>query len=31
LTPLIEHLDGARAPWLPGYRVNIIDGNCLEL
>jgi IS4 transposase len=30
LTPLIEHLDGARAPWLPGYRVNIIDGNCLE-
>jgi IS4 transposase len=30
LTPLIEHLDGARAPWLPGYRVHIIDGNCLE-
>ena len=30
LAPLIEHLDGARAPWLPGYRVQIIDGNCLE-
>jgi len=30
LTPLIEQLDGARAPWLPGYRVKIIDGNCLE-
>jgi len=30
LTPLIEQLDGARVSWLPGYRVNIIDGNCLE-
>ena len=30
LIPLIEQLDGARAPWLPGYRVKIIDGNCLE-
>jgi hypothetical protein len=30
LAPLIEQLDGARAPWLPGYRVKIIDGNCLE-
>jgi hypothetical protein len=30
LAPLVERLDGARAPWLPGYRVNIIDGNCLE-
>ncbi len=30
LTPLIEQLEGARAPWLPGYRVKIIDGNCLE-
>ena len=29
LTPLIEQLDGTRAPWLPGYRVKIIDGNCL--
>jgi hypothetical protein len=30
VTPLIEQLDGARAPWLPGYRVKILDGNCLE-
>jgi hypothetical protein len=29
-TPLIEQLDGARAPWLPGYRVKIIDGHCIE-
>src|SRR5215831_14458276 len=29
LVPLITHLDGARAPWLPGYRVKIVDGNCL--
>jgi hypothetical protein len=28
--PLIEHLDGERAPWLKGYRVKIIDGNCIE-
>jgi hypothetical protein len=30
LTPRIEPLDGKRAPWLPGYRVKILDGNCLE-
>jgi hypothetical protein len=30
LAPLIEQLDGGRAPWLPGYRVKIIDGNCIE-
>src|SRR5712691_6416744 len=30
LAPLIAQLDGARAPWLPGYRVKIVDGNCLE-
>src|SRR5262249_38013686 len=30
LTPLIAQLEGARAPWLPGYCVKIIDGNCLE-
>lgn len=30
LTPLIAHLGGERAPWLPGYRVKIVDGNCLE-
>jgi len=27
LTPLIAQLDGARAPWLPGYRVKMLDGN----
>ncbi|MGH7926374.1 MAG: transposase [Candidatus Binatia bacterium] len=30
LGPLIEHLGGERAPWLKGYRVKIIDGNCIE-
>ena len=30
LAPLIEQLDGGRAPWLPGYRVKILDGNCIE-
>jgi IS4 transposase len=29
LAPLIAHMDGERAPWLAGYRVKIIDGNCL--
>lgn len=28
--PLIDHLDGERRPWLAGYRVKIIDGNCIE-
>ena len=30
LAPLIAHMDGERAPWLTGYRVKIVDGNCLE-
>src|SRR5262245_53743663 len=30
LAPLIAHMAGERAPWLEGYRVKIIDGNCLE-
>jgi len=30
LAPLIEPMDGERAPWLEGYRINIVDGNCLE-
>ena len=30
LAPLIKQLDGARAPWLPGYRVKMVEGNCLE-
>ena len=28
--PLIAHMGGERAPWLEGYRVKIVDGNCLE-
>src|SRR5438270_12640304 len=30
LAPLIAQLDGVRAPWLPGYRVRRLDGNCIE-
>jgi hypothetical protein len=30
LQPLITQLAGERSPWLPGYRVKILDGNCLE-
>jgi IS4 transposase len=30
LTPLIEQVGGRRAPWLPGYRIKIVDGNCIE-
>jgi hypothetical protein len=30
LAPWIEQLEGARAPWLPGYRVKIVDGHGLE-
>ena len=28
--PLIAHMGGERAPWLAGYHVKIVDGNCLE-
>src|SRR6267142_1857872 len=28
--PLLAHMGGERAPWLEGYRVKIVDGNCLE-
>jgi hypothetical protein len=28
--PLIAHMGGERASWLKGYRVKIVDGNCLE-
>lgn len=28
--PIIAHLDGERAPWLAGYRIKIVDGNCIE-
>ena len=27
---LIDPMGGQRAPWLKGYRVKIVDGNCLE-
>jgi hypothetical protein len=30
LTPLIARLEGRRVPWLSGYRVKILDGNCIE-
>jgi Transposase DDE domain len=30
LRPLLTQLHGARAAWIPGYRVKILDGNCLE-
>jgi len=30
LTPLIEAMGGQRKPWLEGYRVKLIDGNCIE-
>jgi hypothetical protein len=30
LQPLIAQLDGERSPWVPGYRVKILDGNCIE-
>lgn len=30
LAPLIDRMGGARQPWLDGYRVKIVDGNCLE-
>jgi len=28
--PLIAHMGGERTSWLEGYRVKIVDGNCLE-
>ena len=30
LRPVIEQLGGARESWLSGYRIKIVDGNCLE-
>jgi hypothetical protein len=30
LAPLITQVGGARVPWVAGYRVKIIDGNCIE-
>jgi hypothetical protein len=28
--PIIAHMGGERAPWLEGYRIKIVEGNCLE-
>jgi hypothetical protein len=30
MAEIIEALGGARAPWLPGYRIKVLDGNCIE-
>lgn len=30
VTPLVEALGGTLPPLLPGYRIKILDGNCLE-
>ena len=30
VTPLVEALVGTLEPLLPGYRIKILDGNCLE-
>lgn len=30
LAPLVSALGGECAAWVPGYRVKILDGNCLE-
>lgn len=29
-TAIMDELGGRREPWLPGYRVKILDGNCIE-
>ena len=29
MQPLITPLEGERSPWLPGYHVKILDGNCI--
>ena len=30
LSPIMDEMGGRREPWLPGYRVKILDGNCIE-
>ncbi len=30
MTEIIEALGGPCKPWLPGYRVKVLDGNCIE-
>ena len=29
LTPIIDHMESARPALLPGYRLKVVDGNCL--
>jgi hypothetical protein len=26
----VRELKGARTPWLAGYRIKVLDGNCIE-
>lgn len=26
----VREMNGTRSPWLPGYRVKVLDGNCIE-
>jgi hypothetical protein len=26
----VREMNGTRTPWLPGYRVKVLDGNCIE-
>jgi hypothetical protein len=28
--PIIAHMNGERTPWLEGYRIKIVEGNCIE-
>ncbi|MGK5093823.1 hypothetical protein WDW89_17650 [Deltaproteobacteria bacterium TL4] len=30
VSPIIEALGGKRETWLPGFRVKLLDGNCIE-
>ncbi|HCS91645.1 MAG TPA: IS4/IS5 family transposase, partial [Chromatiaceae bacterium] len=27
---IVEQMGGQCAPWLPGYRIKVLDGNCIE-
>ncbi len=26
----VRGMNGASTPWLPGYRIKVLDGNCIE-
>ncbi|NOY50043.1 MAG: IS4 family transposase [Chlorobi bacterium] len=30
ITPIIKEMKASHDPWLPGFRVKILDGNCIE-